>query len=105
LVCYSPTGKRYGTKKQAKAAMASERERGAGEVAEEVVEGGGGGEMLVVERGEEEEVVEEVVAMELEGEQKLKQKRDSRPCDGTGSPPAKRCKSQVTAVITPSCAI
>jgi hypothetical protein len=27
LVCYSPTGKRYGTKKQAKAAMASERER------------------------------------------------------------------------------
>jgi hypothetical protein len=35
--------------------------------------------------------------MELEGEQKLKQKRDSRPCDGTGSPPANRCKSRLSS--------
>jgi hypothetical protein len=37
-------------------------------------------------------VMEEVVAMEVEREQKLKQKRDFLPCDGTESPPAKRCK-------------
>jgi hypothetical protein len=39
-------------------------------------------------------VAEEVVAMEVEGVQKLKQKRGFLQCDVTDSPPAKRCKQR-----------